>query len=628
MSSADRIRAAAEDLHAALAGYDPESMRQVVRELPILGEALADVSAGLRAVADRAETEWPTGPAVTEGLRSMANDVRNAADTAGVAQHSAHTHHQADIERHDAPRGGRAAESRWDVARADHGTPPAAPAPTGGRHRAPEQGEDKPTVTATPPTGPGPGKEGVPDPLRVASRIVLREGERFAGSGSVAGSDGQLALGAAVDTPQGRQVHLGLPIDPEDKKNWRGGNAPNEEERPVEDDEADGETYTIETGADDTVVLDAADAARLAGEIEGIIERATAADKEYRQLVKNSNRLYDQRTKLEERRFPGRGEEKIALDNRVEHDEKYQGRRRRDVERAVDRLSPADRAAYDERQRKIDAAGRDAWEPGKEAEAAEVCGLTGDEFKEMRDLERIPYQQRTAAQEQRLDQLAHGGGDCLHPVLPPLLAEQAALVCGLTLDEYREMEALDRIPARSRHEYHNRGRRVRMDAEQARLDELEASPRGATGANQRETDKLRGEYLSMLRTHHSSKSKLADARAEQAAMEATAQPLDAATAAELERVTANLDAVGQTLDERGGYASAGVEIPSRNGGALVVEAMQEEEEGGVRYRVERKPADADEDWYVGSNMDPYTATPGGLRKLGKLARDLAGAGEA
>ncbi|MGC4815824.1 hypothetical protein ACLQ29_35485, partial [Micromonospora sp. DT228] len=111
------------------------------------------------------------------------------------------------------------------------------------------------------------------------------------------------------------------------------------------------------------------------------------------------------------------------------------------------------------------------------------------------------------------------GGTGLAPGLPPLLAAQAALVCGLSLNEYREMEALERIPKRSQVEHYNQGRRVRTHAEQARLDELDGSPGGATGATPRATYKLRGEYLSMLQAHHASKGKLADAQAAQAAMD-------------------------------------------------------------------------------------------------------------
>ncbi|MFF0182622.1 hypothetical protein ACFYPF_26385 [Micromonospora sp. NPDC005223] len=486
---------------------------------------------------------------------------------------------------------------------------------------APDHVEEK-TVTATPPAGSGPGtKDRVRDRLRVGGRMVLRDGERLIGSASVAGSEGELVLAAAVDTPTGRQVHLALPIYPEDKAAWRGGHAPVQET--VLDE--DGEECTVDTFADATAVLDAADAASLPEQIDEMIATATAADKEYRLLLKQSERLYDERTRLESRRFPGQGEEKIRKDWQVEHRQTYQERHRRDYEQVADRLSPHDRAVYDERQQRIDAAGQDGWEPGREAEAAELCGVTLEEFKEIAEIERVGDRRRTQAQLRRLDALKYGGGDCLNPILPPLLEQQAALVCGLTPAEYREMERLEAIAPRSHHAWHNRSRRTRTDAEQARLDQLYAAPAGVTGASQRETHKLRNRYRSGLENHHSGKWDMAEARAQQAAMEAAAQPLDPATAAELQRVTADMDAVGRQVEDRGGWPSATVEIAARNGGALVIEALQEEEEGGVRYRVDRWPADADEQWTVGYATDPYTTTAAGLRKFAKLVRDLASA---
>ncbi len=120
MSTAQQIRAAAEELRAALSSYDPESMRQVVRELPILGQALTDVSDGLLAVANRSESEWPASEKVTEALRNMAKDVKASAGTAETANSTAHKEHETDIERHDAPRkASRAVESKWDVGRGE-----------------------------------------------------------------------------------------------------------------------------------------------------------------------------------------------------------------------------------------------------------------------------------------------------------------------------------------------------------------------------------------------------------------------------------------------------------------------------------------------------------------------------
>lgn len=229
--SVDRIRAAAEDLRAALAGYDPESMRQVVRELPILGEALTAVSSGLRAVADRSENEWPAGTAITEGLRSMANDVRSAAGTAGVAEDTAQAHHQTDIERHDAPRGGRAAEARWDVARPDETTEAAA---GGGRHRLPDQREEPPVPAPTPAGPPEPRRGGYdPNQPRAADGKWTKDDRPddedqadvpdvlgVAGENAIVGSDQVKGTG---DVP----TNLVLIDDPGEEQtsshSWRGG---------------------------------------------------------------------------------------------------------------------------------------------------------------------------------------------------------------------------------------------------------------------------------------------------------------------------------------------------------------------------------------------------------------------
>jgi hypothetical protein len=465
------------------------------------------------------------------------------------------------------------------------------------------------------------GDKEVKDPLKVGERIVLLDGERFAGSARARDSDGALALVAAVDTPTGRQVHVGLPIAPENRKDWKGGHAPEQEERY---DEEDDDTYPVDTGATETVILDAADAAALPDQVEEMIATATAADKEYRELLKRNDRLYDEQARLQGQRFPGQGEEKMRRDWKVEHEEHYQGRRRHDCEQVAERLNPEDRAVHDERQRKIDAAGQDAWEPGKEAEAAEVCGMTPAEFAELTELERIGDGNRTSAQIDRREELMNGGGDYSHPILPPLLEEQGALVCGLTPEEYREMERLEGIPKPSTYnERYNRTHRTRTEEEQARLDELHHAPGGVQGDTPEQTYKLRNKYRSGLENHYQSMWQTAVARERQAEMEATAQPLDAATAAKLEQVVAESDEVGTQLEERGGVAITTIEVPAVNGGALVIEAMQEEETGGVRYRAERKPADADEDWSPGWNMDPYTATAGGMRKLAKTIADAA-----
>jgi hypothetical protein len=130
-------------------------------------------------------------------------------------------------------------------------------------------------------------------------------------------------------------------------------------------------------------------------------------------------------------------------------------------------LDPADRATYTALQEQIDAAGRDVWEPGRDEQAAAVCGLNVAEFHEMQDLKATHWQFRTREQRDRLAQLDPDDR-------PPLLEQQAALVCGLSIDEFLEKLRLKRI-----------GRVRRPPHEQARLDELDASPPGATAVTSR-----------------------------------------------------------------------------------------------------------------------------------------------
>jgi hypothetical protein len=94
-------------------------------------------------------------------------------------------------------------------------------------------------------------------------------------------------------------------------------------------------------------------------------------------------------------------------------------------------------------------------------------------------------------------------------------------------------------------------------------------------------------------------------------------------ATELARITAELDTVNERMDKLGG-ASVTAEVPARNGGSLVIEATQKDEYGGVNYRIERKPADADEEWSTGAGGDPFAPTAAELRKAAALARRLTG----
>jgi hypothetical protein len=447
----------------------------------------------------------------------------------------------------------------------------------------------------------------LPDKLRLAGRILLGPGEQFAGSDLLKDREGTLLLGAAVDTPDGRQVHLGVPIDPDDRKRWRGAHAPAQETEYDEDDDTD---YAVDTGADTTVLLDAADAARLGELAEEVISRATAANREYKQVSEDCERLTDERTVLEVKRFGAAGaERKMRLDSEFAQQRKFQQFRRRSMDECASRLCPEDRVRYDALQAQIDAGGVHAWEPGQQERAAAMCGLSAEEYRELRELTKIPFQQRTREQSERVAQLA----PYFAPPRSTPLEQQQALICGLTVEELRELQALEKIPARDRY-----------PSQQARIDELDNSPRGATAATPAKTRRMRGRYCSYQNAHHSVKLEYAITRENLVAVEATARPLELADAARLAQVTADLEAANQRFEDLAGAVTASAEIPARNGGALVIEGVQQDENGGVTYKIDRKPADAEEDWTCGDNGgDPYTATAGGLRKVAALLRALA-----
>ncbi|MBM0279655.1 hypothetical protein [Micromonospora tarensis] len=112
----NKIRAAADEFAAALKGYDPESMHQLVREMPQLGEALNSVQQGFRQVASRAESEWPVAAPVAEGLRSIADDIKAGAGTAEETRGTIRRENETDIERGEAPRHGSVeVERKWNV---------------------------------------------------------------------------------------------------------------------------------------------------------------------------------------------------------------------------------------------------------------------------------------------------------------------------------------------------------------------------------------------------------------------------------------------------------------------------------------------------------------------------------
>ncbi|MFF0823081.1 hypothetical protein ACFYUR_22190 [Micromonospora haikouensis] len=116
MGDMSKIRAAAEEFAAALRDYDPESMHQLVRDMPQVEEMLIGISQGFQQVASRAESEWPVAGPVVDGYRSIATDIKAGASTAGETRGTLRRENETDIERGEAPRhGSTAIERKWNV---------------------------------------------------------------------------------------------------------------------------------------------------------------------------------------------------------------------------------------------------------------------------------------------------------------------------------------------------------------------------------------------------------------------------------------------------------------------------------------------------------------------------------
>ena len=449
----------------------------------------------------------------------------------------------------------------------------------------------------------------IKDPLRVANRFVLPAGQSFAGSGTAKNDDGYLLLAAAVDTPHGRVVHVGVPIDPLDKPHWAGAHAPAQKTHIDPDSDPDDEDRitTVDTGAAITVVLPAAAAAQLPAQVDAIVAEATEADQRYRKYAKRCDKLYAERSALQAKRFtdPADADLQLRLDGLESQHVKYQRRRRAEMDEAADRLSPADRARYDDLQRRIDEAGTDRFHLDTPELAAAVCGMTVTDYHDLLELKKTPYSERTAECTARSEQLTS-------PYLPPLLAEQAAIVRGLDLNDYRELETLQQL-GRPHRGY---GGRLggRTPQQQARYEHLCNAPGGATGTTPRQTAELRDQFETYLNAHHSDKLSWTAERQQRAALADRARPLGPADAARLQQITAELDELSDLCETLGGEVIASVEVPGCTGTTLLVEAVQREEEGGVDYSI----------WESASEGDAYLTTASGLRKAAKMIADLAG----
>ncbi|MFF0256905.1 hypothetical protein ACFYPW_30955 [Micromonospora zamorensis] len=587
----------------------PEEIRAAfAAAINAAGERVDEVG-GIAGVLDEAADRYESldmQPSTVAHLR----DAGRACGTAQVAVATAAEHLRtalADFNTHDGQVADAVADAGGNLASHD--------VLVGGDAAGPDHAMEK-TVTATPPEGSGPGaKDLVRDPLRVGDRIVLRDGETFAGSASARDDEGLMVLAAAVDTPDGQVVHVAVPVYEEGKGDWKGAHAPPQESRI---DPEEGETYEVDTHSDVTAVIGADAVAELPARVDDVITTAAGIDREYRQLIRQSDRLHDERMQLEVARFGDIADAdlQLRLDSSEKHHHRYQQTRRTYMQDCVDALNADDRARYDDLQRRITVAGADWFEPGREAQAAEVCGLSVPEYRELVVIHAKPYHARTHAEQTRHDVLS---GDRK----PPLLAEQAAIIYGLSVDEYREWEALDKL-GKPQPAGPYRQARGRTPEQQARYETLYGSPRGAIGATPRQTAQMRSRFDTYQDAHHSDRLTWTAERQQRAGLAGRARPLDHADAARLEQITTEYDKINDRCEALGGETTARTEIPGHHNAKLVIEAVQREEEGGVDYHVHCVPPNAAEDW--SPDGDPYRTTATGLRKLAKTLANL-GAGQ-
>lgn len=289
------------------------------------------------------------------------------------------------------------------------------------------------------------------DKLKVAPRMLLRDGEQPCGSAAISDSESGLACQVGVMTPAGPTVRIGVPILHEDRRNWRGGNHGH------------------------TVVLDVAGVEQLHHAVEEIIAAARAAAGPFAALSRQCYQTRDELVTLLAKKF---GDPKVADDYltawwRQRREEQSQQRRLADMQPAVDALSPADRARYEQLEQ--DYQQRAGYHPDPE--------------------------QRAAAARVRWD----------------TRRQQAQIVTGLSLAHVCEYYTLENLVCPDS---------VQRARKNARLQQLE----------QRTTPQGRA-YLYWAEIHHRGSESHHAKIAAVAGFQSRARPVTAAEAAEIDRVT-------------------------------------------------------------------------------------------
>jgi hypothetical protein len=206
------------------------------------------------------------------------------------------------------------------------------------------------------------------DRLKVAARAAVEPGEQVTGSGSVADSEGVLAVALGTNGPGGPRVRLGLGIYPEDKKSWRGANRGS------------------------TAVLDRATVEHLAAVVDQVIADAKRAGAEFADFCKRGDAAEDAVQALERRRFDNdsTAEDRIHLAQQIKHAERVQRSRQADLDQFEARLDADTRAALALLQRQIDAtASHSERERLRLAKQTTASGLTAAEFEELLTLDDV-----------------------------------------------------------------------------------------------------------------------------------------------------------------------------------------------------------------------------------------------
>jgi hypothetical protein len=106
------IAVAASEVNTAAAGYEPEDMWVIGKDLRQLPDVFASVGMALRTYAQRLEGDYPINPQVVEQIGQLYAGLGALAQAAQEVEPLFRTLHAEDLKREEAPRVG---EQKWNV---------------------------------------------------------------------------------------------------------------------------------------------------------------------------------------------------------------------------------------------------------------------------------------------------------------------------------------------------------------------------------------------------------------------------------------------------------------------------------------------------------------------------------